>query len=391
MTPSKSTDSSQRRPFLNRCFSLLPLMAMTIVLSGAFAACTSGSQSSEPAQPTPEPPAPVATAVAQAEATVEETLGRSAIPQCAQLCQPNFWLTASVAGVEAELALGADIYARDHYGLTPLHYAASFASLSVIDNLLDRGADINATSIDGRTPLYAAVASGADVWRGPSHHQPPTVIALLLERGADVNVSNGQSFTPLHIVDDPVIATLLLSYGADIEAVNDFGGRTPLLYKIALGSANSYIDVITLLLDHGANVNARDWNHTTALHSAVQLAGRSKPDIMVMLLNYGADIEARNEIGWTPLHLAMQRPNADVTAILIEHGADVNAPGWGGATPLHMLVAPNDGNDDESIDAIILLREHGADIHAENDQGKTACQVAAEWDRPEEITSLVCP
>ena len=54
--------------------------------------------------------------------------------ECGNLCDNNWWITATEADVQAELNGGADVMVRDKYGDTPLHGAAecSFCEAGVI-------------------------------------------------------------------------------------------------------------------------------------------------------------------------------------------------------------------------------------------------------------------
>jgi ankyrin repeat protein len=86
------------------------------------------------------------------------------------------------------LAGGADASARNEYGSTPLHAAASWNDRPVAELLLDHGADLHARDWEGDTPLHIASAFG-----------DRTVIGLLLDRGADVNARDDTGWTPLHM------------------------------------------------------------------------------------------------------------------------------------------------------------------------------------------------
>jgi hypothetical protein len=83
------------------------------------------------------------------------------------------------------LEYGADPHAKDKYGATPLHYAAS---ASVAKLLIERGVDPNVVDNNGETPLhYAARSCRIDVMRA------------LIEHGADINVKNNNGETPLDV------------------------------------------------------------------------------------------------------------------------------------------------------------------------------------------------
>jgi ankyrin repeat protein len=73
----------------------------------------------------------------------------------------------------------------------------------------------------------------------------------------------------------------------------------------------------TLLIEHGANVNARESGGFTPLHTA---ALRGLPEIAVLLLEHGADPGAQDIQGSTPLDLAERHPG--VAEVLRRHAAD---------------------------------------------------------------------
>ena len=104
--------------------------------------------------------------------------------------------------VRESLEQGADMEARNNDGLTPLHLAAGFRTLSdraedVAKVLLDQGADINARGNRGRTPLHYAAAPEPGPYSLPldgSFYKG--VVSLLLDRGADLNAEDNNGITP---------------------------------------------------------------------------------------------------------------------------------------------------------------------------------------------------
>ena len=216
---------------------------------------------------TAEPPPSAATAVARAEATVAAVSAKVGTDYCGRLCQPAFWMNASVADLDAEISKGASVNATGgagYYQGSPLHNAVWYADISVIAALLDRGADIEAKDYAGQTALHNIVqapgGAGEMIPSTHSHSDQDNIAALLLERGADVNAQDHREYAPLHYAHDPVMAALLLNYGADVNAVNEHG-QTPLF---ASPFYRYGADVVALLVEHGVDTNARDRDGLTA-------------------------------------------------------------------------------------------------------------------------------
>jgi len=87
--------------------------------------------------------------------------------------------------VSRALAAGADVNARDEFGVTALHYAAAVGAVEVMLSLLRAGADANARDVDGNTPLHAAALQN-------KRFEP---IAVLLWFGADSAAQNSAKQT----------------------------------------------------------------------------------------------------------------------------------------------------------------------------------------------------
>lgn len=117
-----------------------------------------------------------------------------------------------------------------------------------MDFLLTTKADVNAKDNAGSTPMHQAAAAEGE-------HSD--IVELLLVHKADVNAADKQGLTPLHyalLADNPDMAMVLLSHGANANVKDDKTGHTPLI----LAAAKGYKQVTELLLMHGADVNAAD-------------------------------------------------------------------------------------------------------------------------------------
>jgi ankyrin repeat protein len=82
------------------------------------------------------------------------------------------------------------------------------------------------------------------------------------------------------------------------------------------------LGMATLLLDHGADGNARGHSGETALHMA---AARGYREMTELLLERGADVESRDQAGESPLNEAAAHGYAVIVGLLLAHGARVDA------------------------------------------------------------------
>jgi ankyrin repeat protein len=272
---------------------------------------------------------------------------------------------------------------RDSYGRTPLSYAAHHGNVHLTKFLLDKGADPESADQEyGQMPLHWATLSGQF-----------EIVRLLLEAGVDPLIktcpvlekvssfdSNLESWTPEEAEEQRTTALSSVRHAEVLEVFMPFVPTTE--FNLLFHRAHSHVQMVRMILDTG-NVDVDCfWRGTTKLFRAAALRDL---DLIKLLLDHGADPNKRccgdgsqcscrddvtmriadtgTERGPTPLHALAGFSDGYIRSwpgpelipeciqVLIKAGACVNATAEGpdsdGAnlTPLHYAVQENNRRD----------------------------------------------
>ncbi|MGB3768636.1 MAG: ankyrin repeat domain-containing protein, partial [Phormidesmis sp.] len=159
------------------------------------------------------------------------------------------------------------------------------------------------------------------------------------------------------------VAAQLIQAGADLTIQNREGA--------VIHASGLSADVLQLLLDAGADVNARNQVGQTALHKQ-----RFNFEMTGLLLAAGADVSIQDNQGRTPLFDV----NDKVAAQLIAAGADVNIQDSLGRTPLHQAVLEEGSYFGPELVKLFLSKGAIADV--KDYQGETALDIARRLNKP---------
>jgi ankyrin repeat protein len=326
--------------------------------------------------------------------------------------------------VKTLLDRGAKVDTTDPtYKQTALMIAVREDHADVVRLLVERGADVNAQTRPGQAPGWilpnsvAGFGFGKGIIRG----------GLPADRGSRYFAPGG--LTPLlYAARDGRLepAKILVGAGAKLEQA-DPNEITPLLMAIA----NNHPDVARFLIDKGAQINVSDWHGRTPLWTAVEVRNMDFDngsfengvdrapllDLIQVLLDKGANANARTKesipirrfmlrttgtlewvdfTGQTPFLRAAYAGDVTVMRLLLKYGADPKISAYAGTTPLMAAAGVNwvfDQTYDEGqknlLEAVKLCYELGLSVNDKNSMGITAVMGAANRGSDEIIEFLV--
>jgi ankyrin repeat protein len=258
-----------------------------------------------------------------------------------------------------------NINIRNEQDQTALHKASLRGNTDIIDIMLNHGADVDAQDNSGSTPLHLTSSEPA--------------AEVLLKHGANVDLQNNKRQTALHIASQHGrfdIVRHLLKNGANVDA-QDNDGSTPLhlaISKVSMDSKASLLSEVSESSDEFdlseaiQYLDLSDGSETSDDSSELDLTALHLPsehgclDIIRLLLENGANVDAQDNDGSTPLHLIISNMS------------------MGSKESLHSKASlhPEVSEDSEPHrEAVKLLLKHGASGQRENNRGETPFQVAA--------------
>ena len=264
-------------------------------------------------------------------------------------------VVAAADAAAAESSFGR-VTDTDGGGLTALVFAARQDCLDCAKHLLDAGANVNQATHYGWTPLLTAIQN--------RHYK---MAAFLLEHGANPNIANNGGWTPLYLATD----------NRNIE-----GGDYP-IRKADM----DHLEMIQLLLDKGANVNARICGSQSTPGNCVGDSTETRTNFTMQWLY---------EDGATAFLRAAQSGDVTLMKLLLARGADPKIKTSYNVTALSVAAGIGwvegvtfEWSPEQNLEAIRLCLDLGIDVNAADDEGRAALHGAAHKGRNAAIQLLV--
>ena len=195
---------------------------------------------------------------------------------------------------ELFVAAGADVNVKDRGSMVPLHFAARYNQVEMVKYLLNHSAYIHAVDNCGKTPLHRA-----------TEERNFEIVELFLEAGADINSADNYGWTPIfhsaffHHLD---MVQFLILNGADINHLNDYD-ESPLhiACSIEMPTDEIFDAVVRSSFDfyrRSKKIPSED------LKALMETRTASNLDMIQLLVNAGANVNAKTTDNESPILLA---------------------------------------------------------------------------------------
>lgn len=219
---------------------------------------------------------------------------------------------------------------EDSEGWSPLHFAARFGNLKVLEALRKNhfangekvgGQPKDPLTNDDWTPLHVS-----------ARFEQKEAVSYLLSASADKEAKDAQGHTALHVASRHGLVDItrhLLNHRLEVDAKTS-DGESP--GHLAL--KHGHMRTLEVLLNSGLNIEARDNNGETLLHYS---ARTDDSQAIELLCQRGAHLQAKNNKGWCALHIAADKGNLDAIRCLISSGCDIDVRDNEGGSWLFLL------------------------------------------------------
>ena len=273
--------------------------------------------------------------------------------------------SGNIKAVEKALADGMDVNARHpESGDLLLPGVALMGHTNIVTLMLKKGADINGQNRDGVTALITAAFLGR-----------AETVEVLLKHGADPNIRNNDGSAPMDVakLDWGTTQFILGILQIEVDRAKVEAGRLQVVKLLSEHASNSMqsqnlwkaaaagdLTAIKKALDEGKKINALEPQSGITPLGWAALNG--KTEAAKLLIEKGADVNARNKDGATPLHAAAFLGHLEVAKLLIEKGADINAQNNDGSTPI--AVTQVDWSLTQFVIGLLQLKADEAEVKA---------------------------
>lgn len=260
-----------------------------------------------------------------------------------------------------------DYSKTDFYKKGPrlLYLAAENGDTKLIDFLLDKSFPFNSDSLS--CAIDGAVSKIREEKYLPDVDSQLKVIQHLLDKAKERNISCNLSFFLTYRTNLKTVK-FFVEHGANVNGVH--GKPNPISQALAEVDTDDGYNTIKYLVQKGANVNVHEFNSTTSETLLGLAVDKGRLDVIKLLVDHGASLEMQDETTLTPLQVAAPIGSRTVVEYLLKKGAKVDSQDNKGKTAL--IYAVQSG----WVQNVKLLLKYGANKNIKGNDKKTAYDIA---------------
>lgn len=240
--------------------------------------------------------------------------------------------------VAALLEKGADVNTKNADGMTALHQAVIDENFEMVEYLLEHGAEIDAQDNEGWSPLMAGVSCNF-----------LDIVRCLLQTGADPVLCNSDGELPVDLAETDEMRTILHQ---------EIRNRGISLEDARTREENQMLED-AIAWSKSARITKEYRHPVTGATPTHVAAAKGYCKVLRILLQAGADVNAKDVDGWAPMHAAAHWGEREACEVLADHNANMDIQNNMGSTCLDVA-------DEEIVQFLEELKEKRKKINAAN-------------------------
>ncbi|WP_342226360.1 ankyrin repeat domain-containing protein [Rickettsia endosymbiont of Urophora cardui] len=284
---------------------------------------------------------------------------------------------------------GANLNVVDSFGNTPLHHAAANNDVEMVELCINNNANIDARNHLGETPLHIATNNiryrGGRTTRDIKTDVINSNIDTKTKKIISILVQHNANLSIQNNHDDTALHLAVKKHAIEVVELLLNAVMDGILLYIENNNGDTIVKLALISGDYkmiSCFINFRDYSGSSILHLAVK---NNAKEIIGLLIKNKVDLNIVDKDGYTAIHLAVASSNEELVEYLIGYKVNINIQDMRGNTPIHLSAGIR------NIKIFEMLLENNANLNLKNKDNKTAIQLAKEYGMDVEQFQLPTP